>query len=181
MNKAKTDSEREPSTMKHIINCLVENQPGVLARIVGLISGRGYNIETLNVGPTADPTVSKMTVVVPGDAHVIEQVTRQLAKQINVIEVVNMTNRRHINRELILVRVATKNYAARAEIVDLASLFTARVVAVQEDSVTIQMAGNQETVADFLRLLKPFEIVDISRSGVIAVDRENVEVCERNG
>ena len=161
--------------MKHIINCLVENQPGVLARIVGLISGRGYNIETLNVGPTADPTVSKMTIVVPGDAHVITQVTHQLSKQVDVIDVVNMTNRRHLDRELILVRVATVNHHARVEIVDLASLFTARVVAVQEDSVTIQMVGNQETVADFLRLLKPYEIVDISRSGVIAVGREVVE------
>lgn len=161
--------------MKHIINCLVENQPGVLARIVGLISGRGYNIETLNVGPTADPTVSKMTIVVPGDAHIIAQVTHQLSKQVDVIEVVNMTNRRHINRELILVRVAVGNHQSRVEVVDLASLFMARVVAVQEDSVTIQMAGNQETVADFLRLLKPYEIIDISRSGVIAVGREVVE------
>lgn len=161
--------------MKHIINCLVENQPGVLARIVGLISGRGYNIETLNVGPTADPTVSKMTIVVPGDAHVISQVTHQLSKQVDVIEVLNMTNRRHLDRELILVRVATVNPHARVEIVDLASLFTARVVAVQEDSVTIQMVGNQETVADFLRLLKPYEVIDISRSGVIAVGREVVE------
>ena len=161
--------------MKHIINCLVENQPGVLARIVGLISGRGYNIETLNVGPTADPTVSKMTIVVPGDAHVIAQVTHQLSKQVDVIEVVNMTNRRHLDRELILVRVAVKDRVSRGDVVDLASLFTARVVAVQEESVTIQMVGNQETVADFLRLLKPYEIIDISRSGVIAVGREVVD------
>jgi acetolactate synthase-1/3 small subunit len=165
--------------MKHIINCLVENQPGVLARIVGLISGRGYNIETLNVGPTADPTVSKMTIVVPGDVHVIEQVTHQLSKQIDVIEVVNLTNRRHLDRELILVRVATANHHARAELVDLAALFMARVVAVQEDSVTIQMIGNQETVADFLRLLKPYTVVDISRTGVIAVGREVPDGRER--
>ena len=161
--------------MKHIINCLVENQPGVLARIVGLISGRGYNIDTLNVGPTADPTVSNMTIVVPGDAHVIMQVTRQLSKQINVISVTNMTNRRHLNRELILVRVATKDHHVRAELVDLASLFTARVIGVQEDSVIIQMVGNQETVSDFLHLLRAYEILDISRSGVIAVDRESAK------
>ena len=161
--------------MKHIINCLVENQPGVLARIVGLISGRGYNIETLNVGPTADPTVSKMTIVVPGDEQVIAQVTHQLNKQIDVIEVINMTNRRHLDRELILVRVATDNHHARAEIIDLAALFMARIVAVQSASVTIQMVGNQETVADFLRLLKPYHIIDISRSGVIAVGREATE------
>ena len=167
--------------MKHIINCLVENQPGVLARIVGLISGRGYNIETLNVGPTADSTVSKMTIVVPGDSHIIEQVTHQLSKQVDVIEVVNMTNRRHLDRELILVRVATANHHARAEIVDLAALFMARVVAVQEDSVTIQMVGNQETVADFLRLMKPYSIVDISRTGVIAVGREAPEAAAPKG
>ena len=167
--------------MKHIINCLVENQPGVLARIVGLISGRGYNIETLNVGPTADPTVSKMTIVVPGDSHIIEQVTHQLSKQVDVIEVVNMTNRRHLDRELILVLVATANHHARAEIVDLAALFMARVVAVQGDSVTIQMVGNQETVADFLRLMKPYSIVDISRTGVIAVGREAPEAAAPKG
>lgn len=160
--------------MKHIINCLVENKPGVLSRIVGLISGRGYNIETLNVGPTADSTVSNMTIVVPGDAHVITQVTRQLSKQVDVIKVTNMTNRRHLDRELILVRVATRDHHVRAELVDLASLFTARVVAVQEDSVTIQMVGNQDSVSDFLHLLRSYEIVDISRTGVIAVDREVV-------
>jgi acetolactate synthase-1/3 small subunit len=87
-----------------------------------------------------------------------------------------MTNRRHINRELILVRVAVKDHGSRVEVVDLASLFTARVVAVQEDSVTVQMVGNQETVTDFLRLLKPYEIIDISRSGVIAVGREAMEL-----
>ncbi len=157
--------------MNHIINCLVENQPGVLARIVGLFSGRGYNIETLNVGPTADPTVSKMTIVVPGDVKVIEQVTQQLMKQVDVIDVVNMTNRRHLDRELILVRVGVQDHQQRVEVLDLASLFRAVVIGVQEDSVTVQMVGNQESVTDFLSLLKPYPIKDISRSGVIAVGR----------
>lgn len=161
--------------MNHIINCLVENQPGVLARIVGLISGRGYNIETLNVGPTADPTVSNMTMVVPGDDHVITQVIHQLSKQVDVIEVVNMTHRRHIDRELILVRVATDSRSVRAEIADLAALFVSRVVAVEENSVTVQMAGDQEAVADFLQLLKPYKLLAISRTGVIAVDRGTVQ------
>lgn len=160
---------------KHIINCFVENQPGVLARIVGLISGRGYNIETLNVGPTDDPSVSNMTIVVPGDAHVITQVTRQLRKQVDVIEVKDMTNRHHLDRELILVRVATKDHHVRAELVDIASLFVSRIVAVQQDSVTIQMVGNQDAVSDFIQLLRSYEILDISRSGVIAVEREQVE------
>ncbi|MBR4172627.1 MAG: acetolactate synthase small subunit [Kiritimatiellae bacterium] len=160
--------------MNHIINCLVENQPGVLARIVGLISGRGYNIETLNVGPTADPTVSSMTMVVPGDDHVITQVIHQLQKQVDVIDVTNMTKRRHINRELILVRIATEDRSVRAEVVELASLFVSRVVAVDERTITLQMVGNQDAVADFLQLLKPYKLVSISRSGVIAVDRDMV-------
>lgn len=162
--------------MNNIINCLVENEPGVLARIVGLISGRGYNIETLNVGPTLDQHVSKMTMVVPGDERIIEQVIHQLSKQVNVIEVVNMTQRRHLNREMVLVRVASSNHANRIEIVDIASLFAAQVIAVQEDSVTLQVVGDQEHIYDFLKLFAPYEIIDLSRSGVIAVGRENGDV-----
>jgi len=163
--------------MNNIINCLVENEPGVLARIVSLISGRGYNIETLNVGPTLDRHISKMTMVVPGDEHIIEQVVNQLSKQINVVEVVNMTNQRHINREMILVRVASEDHASRIEIVDLATLFDASVIAVQSDSVTLQMVGDQEHICDFLRLFEPYRVIDISRSGVIAVGRE----CQDTG
>ncbi len=166
--------------MNNIINCLVENEPGVLARIVGLVSGRGYNIETLNVGPTLDEHVSKMTMVVPGDAKIIEQVIHQVSKQVNVIEVVNMTEKRHLNREMILVRVASENHAGRIEIADLASLFKAEVIAVQKNSVTLQMVGNQEHIGDFLRLFKPYNIIDISRSGVIAVGREDVDAGVEN-
>ncbi|MEI7945774.1 MAG: acetolactate synthase small subunit [bacterium] len=160
--------------MKHIINCLVENQPGVLARIVGLISGRGYNIDTLNVGPTADPTVSKMTIVVPGDAKIIDQVTKQLSKQVDVIDVVELTDRRHLERELVLVRVGVADNAQRAEVLDLASTFNATVIDIQKDSISLQVASNQGAVAEFLKLLQPHKIFDLSRSGVIAVGRECV-------
>jgi len=160
--------------MKHIINCLVENQPGVLARIVGLISGRGYNIDTLNVGPTADPTVSKMTIVVPGDAKIIDQVTKQLSKQVDVIDVVELTDRRHLERELVLVRVGVADNAQRAEVLDLASTFNATVIDIQKDSISLQVASNQVAVAEFLKLLQPHKIFDLSRSGVIAVGRECV-------
>ena len=166
--------------MNNIINCLVENEPGALARIIGLVSGRGYNIETLNVGPTLDEHVSKMTMVVPGDEKIIEQVIHQVSKQINVIEVIDMTRKRHLNREMILVRVASENHADRIEIVDLASLFKATVIAVQVDSVTLQMIGDQEQICDFLRLFEPYHIIDISRSGVIAVGRENVNTGFEN-
>lgn len=156
--------------MKHIITAIVENQPGVLTRIVGLISGRGYNIETLNVGPTQDLKVSKMTMVVPGDDHVLEQVTRQLEKQIDVLEVHDVTRERHINRELILVEISTVN-SSRAEIIELANLFDGRIVGVREQSLTVELAGSGDSIRDFLRLIRPLEIIDISRSGVIAVAR----------
>ncbi len=156
--------------MKHIITALVENKPGVLARIVGLVSGRGYNIETLNVGPTQDPDTSKMTLVVPGDEQVLEQVLHQVSKLVDVIEVVDVTRRRHLNRELILVEVATTRHS-RAQVLELATLFKARVAAVGEKSITLEMVGDRSSVEDFLRLLKPYEITDISRSGLIAVAR----------
>ena len=156
--------------MKHIITALVENKPGVLARIVGLVSGRGYNIETLNVGPTQDPSTSKMTLVVPGDEQVLDQVLHQVSKLVDVIEVVDVTRRRHLNRELILVEVATTRHS-RAQVLELATLFKARVAAVGEKSITLEMVGDRSSVEDFLRLLKPYEITDISRSGLIAVAR----------
>jgi len=156
---------------RNIINLLVENQPGVLARIVGLISGRGYNIDTLNVGPTHDPKVSKMTVVVPGDARVIEQVIAQLGKQINVLGVTNVTSRPHLHRELILVEVAA-TAENRAQLMEIATLFEAHIVGVQTETVTIQMIGDENTVADFMQLLVPYKVLDMSRSGVIAVVRD---------
>ncbi|MDD4872889.1 MAG: acetolactate synthase small subunit [Kiritimatiellae bacterium] len=157
--------------MKHVITALVENQPGVLARIVGLISGRGFNIETLNVAPTLDPTCSRMTIKVPGDDRVLEQVTKQLNKLIDVIKVTDLTQKRYLNRELVLAEVAATPQK-RQEIVELIKLLSdAKVVSVQEKSLTIQMIGEQDKINDFLKLLKPFRILDISRSGVIAVAR----------
>jgi len=163
-------SRKRKSVVKHVITALVENQPGVLSRIVGLISGRGYNIESLNVGPTQDPSVSRMTMTVPGDDRVLEQVTKQLNKLVDVIKVADLTKKRYLNRELILVEVAAASQK-RAEIAELADLFEAKVVSVQAKSLTIQMVGDAESINDFLRLLKPFSVLDISRSGVIAVAR----------
>jgi acetolactate synthase I/III small subunit len=156
--------------MKHIITALVENQSGVLARIVGLISGRGYNIESLNVAPTQDPTTSRLTMKVQGDDRVLEQITKQLNKLIDVIKVADLTQKHFLNRELILVEVSAlpRN---RAEVVELADLFEAKVVSVQAKSLTIQMVAEEAKIKDLLVLLKPFGILDISRSGVIAVAR----------
>ena len=153
---------------KHILNVLVENRPGVLARIVGIISGRGYNIETLNVGPTNDDSTSKMTIVIPGDRKVIDQVVAQLAKQINVFRVDNVTAVPHIDREAILLKVSTRS-TGRAPVIEVAMLFGAKVVGVLPDALTIQMIGSQMQVEQFLTLMHPFDVLDISRSGSIAV------------
>lgn len=155
---------------KHTINATVENQPAVLSRVVGLFSGRGYNIESLNVGPCADPRFSRMTIVVPGDAHVLEQVTKQLNKLVDVVKVVDLTTESHVARELVLVEVcATK--ANRAEVLSIANLFGAAVAAAREGSVTLQFTGSLEQVDDFIRLLRPHSITTLSRSGPVAVVR----------
>jgi acetolactate synthase I/III small subunit len=157
--------------MKHVITALVENQPGVLARVVGLISGRGFNIETLNVAPTQLPRVSRMTLTVPGDDRVLEQVTKQLNKLVDVIKVTDLTEKRYLNRELALIEV-NAGPQKRAEVVELAGLFEAKVVSVQPKSLTIQVVAERDRINDFLDLLKPFRILDLSRTGVIAVARK---------
>ncbi len=162
--------ERSRQT-KHVITVLVENQPGVLARIVGLISGRGFNIESLNVAPTQDPTVSRMTIQVPGDDRVLEQVTKQLNKLVDIIKVFDLTKEHFVDRELLLVKVAISP-SKRAELKELAEMVQAEILAVQSKSVVLQMAGSMEQVADFIRLLKPYNVLDISRSGIIAVAKE---------
>lgn len=154
--------------MKHVITVMVENQPGVLARIVGLISGRGFNIETLNVGPTQDATVSRMTIQVPGDDRVLEQVTKQLNKLVDVIRVTDLTKKRYLDRELVLIKVAA-TASKRSEVLELASVFGARVIGVQLRTMTVELSGDREQVEDFVELLKPFKILELSRSGVLAV------------
>ena len=158
--------------MKHIISALVENEPGVLARIVGLISGRGYNIDSLNVAPTQDATTSRLTMVVPGDARVIEQVTKQLNKLVDVIKVQDLTSESYLDRELALVKVQTTP-KTRSAVVELAVLFNADVLHVQQKSLTVQMVGTIERIEEFIELLKPHGIQDISRSGVIAVAKSD--------
>lgn len=156
--------------MKHVITALAENKPGVLARIVGVISGRGFNIETINAGPTHDPSLSRITITVPGDDRVLEQVTKQLEKLVDVIMVSDLTREPYLNRELVLVEVASSP-RKRAEVVELARLAGAEVVAVQPRSVTFQIAAEQEKVEDFLRLLEPHEIVNLARTGVMALPK----------
>lgn len=156
--------------MKHILAAIVENKPGVLARIVGLISGRGYNIHSLNVAPTQDATTSRITMVVPGDDRVLEQVTKQLNKLVDVIKVFDLTKEKFLDREMVLVKVLTtvKN---RSAVMELATLFRAQVAGVQSKSLTLQMVGAVEDVDNFLELIKPNGILEVSRTGVIALGR----------
>jgi acetolactate synthase-1/3 small subunit len=115
-----------------------------------------------------------MTIVAPGDAKVIDQITQQLSKQVDVIEVVEMTNRPHLERELVLARVEAKENAQRAEVLDIASTFNAQVVDIRKDSISLQLASNQNAVSEFLKAMQPHHIIDLSRSGVIAVGRESL-------
>jgi len=156
--------------MKHIISVLVENNPGVLARVVGLISGRGYNIDSLNVAPTQDITTSRITMTVPGDDHVLEQVLKQLNKLVDVIKVFDMAKEKYVDRELVLVKVcaSAKN---RSALIELAALFHAENVAVQNKAMIIQMVGTTDAVDNFMELIRPHGIVEVSRTGVIAVGR----------
>ena len=156
--------------MKHVITAFVENQPGVLARIVGLISGRGFNIETLNVAPTQSEGISRMTMTIPGDDRVLEQVTKQLNKLVDVVKVTDLTETRYVNRELALVEVSI-HHGKRREIEKTIRLFGARIVSEQATSVTVEMVGEQKQIAGFLEALKPMELLDLSRTGVIAVAR----------
>jgi len=156
--------------MKHIISALVVNQPGVLARIVGLISGRGYNIHSLNVAPTQDAAISRITMVVPGDDRVLEQVTKQLNKLIDVIKVADMAERDYIDREMMLVRVAAEK-DKRDEILRIADIFKARVVDVGMKTLTLEVAGAEDKISAVLRILRPLGIRELVRTGKVAMTR----------
>ena len=156
--------------MRHTIQVLVENEFGVLARVAGLFSGRGYNIESLSVGETLDPTVSSMTIVTRGDDRIIEQITKQLNKLVSVIKVMDLTGTEHVEREMILVKVnATKE--TRSEILRIADIFRGKVVDVSPRSYVIEVTGDEGKIQAFVELLKPMGIRELIRTGRVAVMR----------
>ena len=156
---------------RHTISVLVENKFGVLTRVAGLFSGRGYNIDTLNVGPTHDPSLSRMTIVTRGDDATVEQICKQLGKLIDVAKVIDYRQGECIDRELVLVRVAATGQN-RAEICQMAELFRAKVVDVQPASLTIELTGGEPKIEKFLMLLKDFGILDLTRTGQVALPRD---------
>jgi acetolactate synthase I/III small subunit len=157
--------------MKHTISILVENRFGALSRISGLFSARGYNIENLSVAPTTDPTVSRMTIVTNGDDKVVEQILKQLNKQIDVIKVWNLTEHESISREMILVRVSTAD-RSQDEIIRASQVFGAKVVDVSGNSLALEMVGGEQEVENFINLMKPFGIKELVRSGAVAMLKE---------
>jgi len=156
--------------MRHSISVLVENQFGVLARIAGLFSGRGFNIDSLSVGETADPEISRMTIVVEGDERILEQVMKQLNKLINVIRVVDLTKEDHVSREMLLIKV-TANKDDRAELLSITDIFRGKIVDVGPETYTIEATGDEEKINAFIELLKPFGIREIARTGRVCMGR----------
>ncbi|MFH1784164.1 MAG: acetolactate synthase small subunit [bacterium] len=156
--------------MKHTISVLVENKSGVLSRIAGLFSARGFNIESLAVGETEDHAISRMTIVVGGDERILEQVTKQLHKLIDVIKISDFTKESFINRDLILIKVTTEK-STRAEIMQLVDIFRAKIVDIGPKSVIIELTGSEDKVVAFTNLMKPFGIKEMVRTGRIAMTR----------
>jgi acetolactate synthase-1/3 small subunit len=160
--------------MKHTLSVLVENKPGVLARVSGLFGRRGFNIDSLAVGPTDDERLSRMTIVIDGETHSLEQVAKQLHKLINVIKINDLDPSESIERELMLIRVSAQP-AARAEIVEIANIFRAKIVDVAKTSMTIEVTGTAEKTLGLLDLLRPYGIKELVRTGKIALARGSKE------
>jgi acetolactate synthase-1/3 small subunit len=157
--------------MRHTISVLVENKFGVLTRVAGLFSGRGYNIDTLNVGPTQDPAVSRMTIITHGDEATLEQIIKQLNKLPDVLKVVNFGEGEYVDRELVLVKV-TVGSQSRAEVMQITDIFRAKIVDVQPVSLTIEVTGNESKVEKFVDLMQSFGVLELTRTGKIAVSRK---------
>lgn len=156
--------------MRHTISVLVENKFGVLTRVAGLFSGRGFNITSLNVAPTHVPELSRMTIVTDGDESTLEQIVKQLNKLINVQEVLDYREGESINRELVLIQVATSGNN-RAEIMQISDIFRAKVVDIHHESLTIEITGSESKITKFIQLMESFGIQKVNRTGKIALPR----------
>jgi len=162
----------------HTLSVLVENRPGVLARVAGLFSRRGFNIDSLAVGPTEDPVVSRMTIVVNVEETPLEQVTKQLNKLVEVIKIVELDDRDAIESELMMVKVKA-DVNNRGQVVDAIQLFRGKVVDVSTDSITVQVTGNADKLRDFIAVMEPFGIRELVQSGMVAIGRGSRSISER--
>src|SRR5262249_2303622 len=157
--------------MRHTISVLMENKFGVLTRVAGLFSGRGYNIDTLNVAPTADPTASRMTIVTRGDDATLEQIVKQLTKLADVMKVQDFREGEYVDRELGLVKVAVDS-KTRAEVMQITDIFRAKIVDVQPKCLTVEVTGDESKVEKYLHLMKSFGIMELTRTGKVAMARK---------
>ncbi|MEN3013394.1 MAG: acetolactate synthase small subunit [Endomicrobiia bacterium] len=155
---------------RHTISALVYNKPGVLARIATLFAARGYNIDSLAVGETENPEISRMTIVVRGDEKILEQVEKQLNKLIDVIKVYEFSKVPHVERDLALIKVNATN-KTRAEIIEIAEIFRAKIVDVSHKTLVLEITGDEEKIAAFTELVKPYGIKELVRTGIIAIAR----------
>ena len=157
--------------MRHTISVLVENKFGVLTRVAGLFSGRGYNIDTLNVGPTQDPKTSRMTIVTRGDDATLEQIVKQLNKLPDVLKAQDLREGECVERELVLVKVSVDS-KSRAEVTQITDTFHAKIVDVQPKSLCIEITDDEGKVEKFIELMKPFGVTDVTRTGKVAMPRK---------
>jgi acetolactate synthase-1/3 small subunit len=157
--------------MKHIVSILVENKFGVLSRVSGLFSGRGFNIETISVGPTLDPTISQMTIVTSGDERILEQIIKQLNKLIDVIKVADLAEKEYVEREMCLIKINAP-VEHRGEALRIGEIFRARVVDSSPKTYTFQVTGDEKKLDAFIELLRPIGIKEIVRTGKVAITRE---------
>ena len=160
--------------MRHTISVLVENKFGVLSRVSGLFSGRGFNIESLSVGETIDPAISLMTIVTTGDDQIVEQITKQLNKLIDIIKVIDYVELDHVEREMVLIKVAPKKND-KTEFLKLAEIFRGRIVDSGATSFTVEITGDDKKIAAFIELIKPFGIKEFVRTGRVAIAREGIK------
>lgn len=156
--------------MRHLISILIENESGALSRVAGLFSARGYNIESLTVAPTEDPSLSRMTLVTTGTEEIIEQITKQLHKLIDVVKLMDMTEGPHIEREMLLIKIRTEGHA-RQEVKRLSDIFRGRIIDVTDSSYTVELTGTSSKLDAFLEAVNDTWIIEVVRSGVSGIAR----------
>ncbi len=164
---------------RHTLSVLVEDKPGVLARVASLFSRRGFNIESLAVGPTEVPEISRMTIVVNVESLPLEQVTKQLNKLINVLKIVELEPDQSVSREFMLVKVKADDQT-RSQVLEVVGLFKAKVVDVAPEAITVEVTGNGEKLQTFLRMMEPFGIKELVKSGMVAVGRGSRSITDRS-
>lgn len=165
---------------KHTLSVLVENHAGVLSRVAGLFSRRGFNIDSLAVGVTENPKISRITIVVDGDDYTVEQVSKQLNKLIDVIRICQLEKTDSVSRELALIKVAA-NATTRAEIIQIVEIFRAKIVDISKSTLTIEISGGVDKVDALENMVKPFGIKEIVRTGTIAIQRGNKSISATTG